>query len=202
MKLIKSVIPKTFAFFLVLTVICGVIYPLCVTGISKVLFQKQAEGSIIEIDGVKYGSELLAQEFTSDTYLWGRPMKADISTYTDEEGNPVLYAGPYNKSPAGEELETMVAERVEKIKAAHPEKEGQPIPSDLVTASGSGLDPEISPAAAEYQVERISKARGISKDDVESVIEQYTTGRTFGIFGEPRVNVLKVNLSLDGILKS
>lgn len=201
MKTIKSAVPRVFGFFLVLTVICGVVYPLTVTGISKVFFQKQAEGSIIEIDGIKYGSELLAQEFTSDTYLWGRPMNRDISTFTDEDGNPMLYAGASNKSPAGEELEAVIAERVERLRAAHPEKGDQPIPSDLVTISGSGLDPDISPAAAEYQVQRISKARGIAEKDVKEVIEQYTTGRTFGIFGEPRVNVLKVNLALDGILK-
>lgn len=201
MKTIKSAVPRVFGFFLVLTVICGVVYPLTVTGISKVFFQKQAEGSIIEIDGIKYGSELLAQEFTSDTYLWGRPMNRDISTFTDEDGNPMLYAGASNKSPAGEELEAVIAERVERLRAAHPEKGDQPIPSDLVTIPGSGLDPDISPAAAEYQVQRISKARGIAEKDVKEVIEQYTTGRTFGIFGEPRVNVLKVNLALDGILK-
>ena len=201
MKTIKSVVPRAFGFFLVLTVICGVIYPLAVTGISKVFFQKQAEGSIIEIDGVKYGSGLLAQEFTSDTYLWGRPMNKDISTYTDDDGNVLLYAGASNKSPAGVELEEIIANRVEHIKAAHPEKADQPVPSDLVTVSGSGLDPEISPAAAEYQVQRISEARGISEADVRAVIEQYTKGRTLGIFGEPRVNVLKVNLALDGILK-
>ncbi|MBT9777107.1 potassium-transporting ATPase subunit KdpC [Clostridium sp. MCC353] len=201
MKTIKSVVPRAFGFFLVLTVICGVIYPLTVTGIAKVFFQKQAEGSIIEIDGVKYGSELLAQEFTSDTYLWGRPMITDISTYTDDEGNVLMYAGASNKSPAGEELEAVIAERVERMKAAHPEQADQPVPSDLVTVSGSGLDPEISPAAANYQVQRISKARGIPEEEVKAVIGQYTKERTFGIFGEPRVNVLKVNLALDGILK-
>lgn len=201
MKTIKAVLPKMVGFFLVLVLITGVIYPLVITGLSRVFFNKQATGSIIEIDGIKYGSELLAQEFTDDKYLWGRIMNVDSSTFTNDNGETLMYGWASNKTPAGEELEAMVAERVARLKASNPDRADEPVPVDLVTCSGSGLDPEISPAAADYQVGRIAKARGITAADVEQVISRYTKGRTLGVFGEPRVNVLKVNLALDGILK-
>lgn len=201
MKTIKSVVPRVAGFFLVLTVVCGVIFPLAITGIARVLFPKQATGSILMgEDGTKYGSELLGQQFTEDKYLWGRIMNVDTTSFTGENGEPLMYGWASNKTPAGTELETLVAERVEKIRRAQPEKEGEPIPVDLVTCSGSGLDPAISPAAAEFQVNRIAVARGIAEDEVRAVIEQYTDGRALGIFGEPAVNVLKVNLALDGIV--
>lgn len=200
MKTMKSVGLKTVGFFLVLTVICGVIFPLVVTGIARVVFPKQASGSIlVGEDGTKYGSELLGQQFTEDKYLWGRIMNVDTASFTGENGEPMMYGWASNKSPAGEELEALIAERVAKIREAQPEKEGEPIPVDLVTCSGSGLDPAISPAAAEFQVNRIAVARGISEDEVRSVVEKYTDKRALGIFGEPAVNVLKVNLTLDGI---
>ena len=201
MKTLKAVVPKMLGFFVLLMVITGLIYPLVVTGFSKLFFNDKANGSIIEIDGKKYGSALLAQEFTSDDYLWGRIMNLDTGTYTNDEGETLVYSWASNKSPAGEELEGMIAERVEKIKAANPDREGESIPVDLVTSSGSGLDPHISPAAAEYQVPRIAEARGISEDELRQVIAQYTDGKFLGIFGEKRVNVLEVNLALDGILK-
>lgn len=188
-------------FFILLMVITGLVYPLVVTGISKVFFNDKATGSIIEIDGKKYGSSLLAQEFTSDDYLWGRIMNLDTGTYQNEEGETLAYSWASNKTPAGEELESMIAERVEKIRRANPDREGEAIPVDLVTSSGSGLDPHISPAAAEYQVPRIAKARGITEDELRAVIDRYTDGKFLGIFGEKRVNVLEVNLALDGILK-
>ena len=157
MKTIKSVVPRVAAFFVVMLVITSVIYPLAVTGISQVFFREQANGSIIRgADGKKYGSALLAQQFTGNEYLWGRVMNLDTGTYTNDEGEVLMYAGASNKSPAGEDLKEMIAERVEKIRKAHPEKADEPIPVDLVTCSGSGLDPHISPAAAEYQAERIA----------------------------------------------
>lgn len=201
MKTFKSVLPKALLIFVILTVICGLLFPLAITGISQLVFPNQANGSIIEVDGKKYGSTLLGQEFTGDTYLWGRIMKLDTTTFVDENGNSVLYSAPSNLSPASEEYEQLVAERVERIHAAHPEKGDAPIPVDLVTNSGSGLDPHISPAAAEYQVERIANNRGISQDEVRKVIAKYTDGRFLGIFGEETVNVLEVNLALDGILR-
>lgn len=200
-KNVNPVVRTSLLFFLAFTIICGGIYTGICTGIAQLLFPDKANGSIIEVDGKTYGSALLAQEFAGDEYLWGRIMNVDTGTYTDDDGNPAMYSGPSNKTPAGEELEALVAERVAKIKASNPDMGDTPIPVDLVTASGSGLDPDISPAGAEYQVKRIAKARNMSEDDVRAVIDKYTTGRSFGVFGEPAVNVLKVNLALDGILK-
>lgn len=195
-----KVISKAFKFILVFMIICGLIYPVFITGASQLLFKEKANGSIIEVNGKKYGSVLLAQEFTGDEYLWGRVMSLDTSTFTNENGEVLMYATPSNLSPASEEYEKLLSERIEKIKAANPDKKDEPIPVDLVTTSGSGLDPHISVAAAEYQVDRIAKMRNISTDEVEQIIEKYTKGRTFGVFGEETVNVLQVNLALDGKL--
>lgn len=195
-----KVISKAFKFILVFMIICGLIYPVFITGASQLLFKDKVNGSIIEVNGKKYGSVLLAQEFTGDEYLWGRVMNLDTSTFTDENGEVLMYATPSNLSPASEEYEKLVSERIEKIKASNPDKKDEPIPVDLVTSSGSGLDPHISVAAAEYQVERIAKARNISTDEVEQIIEKYTKGRALGVFGEETVNVLQVNLALDGKL--
>ena len=196
MKTFKNVLPKAAIIFLIFTLICGV-----VTGIAQLIFPKQANGSIIEVDGKKYGSELLGQQFTDDTYMWGRIMNIDVSTFTDGDGKMLMYAGPSNLSPASSEYEALVAERVEKLRATNPDMDETAIPVDLVTCSGSGLDPHISPAAAEYQIARIAKARGISEDEVRSVIEKCSSGKFLGIFGEETVNVLEVNLMLDGILE-
>lgn len=195
-----KVISKAFKFILLFMIICGLIYPVFITGASQLLFKDKVNGSIIEVNGKKYGSVLLAQEFTGDEYLWGRVMNLDTSTFTDENGEVLMYATPSNLSPASEEYEKLVSERIEKIKASNPDKKDDPIPVDLVTSSGSGLDPHISVAAAEYQVERIAKARNISTDEVEQIIEKYTKGRALGVFGEETVNVLQVNLALDGKL--
>lgn len=201
MKTVKSVIPKMLGFFLVMLVITSLVYPAVITAAARAVFPDQATGSIIVgNDGKRYGSELLAQEFTGENYMWGRIMNVDTATFVGEDGEPLLYSWASNKSPAGEELEALVAERVKRLRAANPEQGDEPIPVDLVTCSGSGLDPDISPAAAEYQVQRIADARGIRPEDVQAVVDRYTTGRTFGLFGEPRVNVLKVNLALDGKL--
>lgn len=201
MKTFKEILPKAAVFFLILSAVCGILYTAVITGAAQALFSDKANGSIIEIDGKKYGSELLGQQYTDEKHMWGRIMNIDTGTYTDDNGQAVMYAAPANISPASEEYEAMVAERTEKIKAAHPEKDGQPVPVDLVTCSGSGLDPDISVAAAKYQAERIAAQNGMSVDEVNKIIDNYTTGRTFGIFGEPVVNVLKVNLALDGILE-
>lgn len=198
-KTIKAVAPKALIFILVLTLVCGLVYPLVVTGISQIAFPKQANGSIIEVDGTAYGSELLAQDFTGAEYLHGRVMNVNAETFVDEEGNPLLFAGPTNLSPATEEFDALMAERVNKIREENPQMGDTPIPVDLVTSSGSGLDPDISPAGAEYQVKRIAQARGLSEQQVREVIAHHTQGRFLGIFGEPTVNVLKVNLELDGI---
>lgn len=200
MKEIKSVIPKAVIMFLIFTVICGIIYTGVVTGIAQLIFPDKANGSIIEVDGKKYGSVLLGQQYTDNAHMWGRIMNIDVSTYKDEDGKALMYASPSNLSPASEEYGELVEERVEKLRAANPDMDGTAIPEDLVTCSGSGLDPHISPAAAEYQVPRIAKARDMTEDEVREIIEKCSSGRFLGIFGEETVNVLEVNLMLDGIL--
>ncbi|MFV0528351.1 MAG: K(+)-transporting ATPase subunit C [Lachnospiraceae bacterium] len=172
--------------FAVMTLLCGVIYTAAVTGAAQLFFPEQANGSIVSItlkDGTvrKYGSELLAQEFTKAEYLIGRP------------------SGVTNLSPTSEEQETLVKQRIAWWQSFDPSNKAD-IPMDLVTGSGSGVDPNISPQAAEYQVARISKARQISEDTVREIIHTYTSGRFLGFIGEPGVNVLKVNLALDGLL--
>ena len=201
MKTIKSVLPKAGMIFLIFTLLCGVIYTGVVTGIAQLIFSDNANGSIIEVDGKKYGCELLGQQYTDESHMWGRIMNIDVSTYTDENGKALMYAAPSNISPASEEYAQLVAERVEKLRNANPEMDETAVPVDLVTCSGSGLDPHISPAAAEYQVARIAKANDMTEDEVREIIQNCTDGRFLGIFGEETVNVLKVNLMLDGILE-
>lgn len=200
MKLFRSVLPKAAGVFLIFTILCGIVYTGVVTGIAQLIFPQQANGSIIEINGKKYGCELLGQQFTDEGHMWGRIMNIDVSTYKDKDGKMLMYATPSNLSPASEAYETLVAERVEKLRAANPDMDERAVPVDLVTCSGSGLDPDISPAAAEYQVARIAQKRGISQQEVRDVIQKCTNGRFLGVFGEQTVNVLKVNLMLDGIL--
>ncbi len=201
MKTLKEVLPRAAVIFVIFAILTGLVYTGVLTGIGQLIFPNQANGSIIEIDGKKYGSALLGQQYTDEAHMWGRIMNIDVSTYTDEEGNPLLYAGPSNKTPAGEELEALVAERVEKLRAANPDMEEAAIPVDLVTCSGSGLDPHISPAAAEYQVARLAKANDRTEEEIRAIIKQCTDGKFLGIFGEETVNVLEFNLRLDGILK-
>lgn len=200
MKALKSVFPKALMIFLLFTVICGVAYTGVVTGVAQLIFPDKANGSLIEVDGKKYGCELLGQQYTDEEHMWGRIMYVDISTYKDENGKTLMYAAPSNLSPASDEFEDLVAERVKMIREANPDMDETSIPVDLVTCSGSGLDPHISPAAAEYQVARVAKANDMTEDEVRAIIKQCTDGRFLGIFGEETVNVLKVNLMLDGIL--
>ena len=200
MKALKSVFPKALMIFLLFTVICGVAYTGAVTGVAQLIFPDKANGSLIEVDGKKYGCELLGQQYTDEEHMWGRIMNVDISTYKDENGKTLMYAAPSNLSPASDEFEDLVAERVKMIREANPDMNETSIPVDLVTCSGSGLDPHISPAAAEYQVARVAKANDMTEDEVRAIIKQCTDGRFLGIFGEETVNVLKVNLMLDGIL--
>lgn len=200
MRMLKCMMAPAIKIFIMFTLICGVLYSGVITGAAQLLFPYQANSSIIEINGKRYGSEVIGQPYADNGHLWGRIMNPDVSSYTDTDGKPLLYAEPSNISPASEEFRNRVRERVAKLRAADPEKGNSPIPADLVTASGSGLDPAISPAAAEYQVDRIARTRGISPEAVRYIIQKCTTGRFLGIFGEPVVNVLKVNLMLDGVL--
>lgn len=196
----KKILEKAVILFFIMMILCGLIYPFVITGIAQLLFDDKANGSVIEIDGVKYGSELIGQKYTDEAHLWGRIVLADVSTYTNDEGETLLYAGASNKSPAGEEFRETVAERVEMIKEANPDATMDAIPVELVTCSGSGLDPHISPAAAEYQVPRIAETNNMSEEEVREVIEKHTQGRFLGVLGEETVNVLAVNLELEEIM--
>lgn len=201
MKTLKGVFSKATVIFCIFTLLCGVVYPGIITGLAQLFFPYQANGSIIEIDGKQYGCELLGQQYTDDRHMWGRIMNVDVSTFRDENGNRFMYAAPSNISPASREYEELVAERVEKLRKANPDMDETAIPVDLVTCSGSGLDPHISPAAAEYQVPRIARANHMTEEEVRDIIKKCTKGRFLGVFGEETVHVLKVNLMLDGILK-
>ena len=175
-----------------LTLFTGFLYPALVTGIAQVAFPSQANGSFITVDGRTVGSSLIGQSFDDPKYLWGRPSAAGKDGYdgTSSAGS--------NLGPTSKALVDRIAASVDAMRAANG---GGPVPVDLVTTSGSGLDPEISPVAAEYQVERVAKARGIGADAVRAVIARHTTGSLLGFIGEPRVNILLVNLDLDGLLK-
>ena len=197
----KSVISRAFGMICIMTVLCGGIYPLAVTGISQAAFPEQANGSMIKIDDKAYGSKFMAQKFTGNQYMWGRIMNIDAESFTDAKGTGYFYAAPDNISPASHEYSVLVAERVQKIKESNPDATVSSIPVDLVTNSGSGLDPHISLAAAEYQVPRLAKERHMAETDIRKIVDTYTTDRFLGVFGEPVVNVLQVNLALDGLLK-
>lgn len=197
MQTIKSVLPKAAMMFLIFTVICGIVYTGVVTGIAQAFFPGKANGSIIEVDGKKYGSALLGQQYKDEGHMWGRIMNVDVSTYQDKNGKTLMYASPSNLSPASQEYEALVQERIQMLREANPDMDEAAIPVDLVTCSGSGLDPHISPGAAEYQVARIAKANDMSKEAVREIIDQCTDGKFLGMFGEEAVNVLKVNLMLD-----
>lgn len=197
MNVWKSVLPGAVKLFVLYTLLCGVLYTVLITCAAQIFFPQTADGSLIVKNGKTYGMAAMGQPFTNPGYLWGRIMQLDVSTYKDEQGQALLYAGPSNLSPASDEYKKLVAERVERLQATNPVKADTPIPVDLVTGSASGLDPDISPAAAAYQIPRIAKARGIPEQEVQDIISHNTTGRFLGIFGEPTVNVLKVNLALD-----
>ena len=194
----KGVASRALGVFALFTVVCGLGYTLVVTGIAQVAFPYQANGSLIKVDDKIVGSELIGQNFEDEDHMWGRIQ--NVSVVEDENGELMAYSAPSNLSPASEEYQELVDARVEKIRAANPDADMDAVPVDLVTCSGSGLDPEISPDAAEYQVPRLAKATGKSKGEVRDIIAQCTKGRFLGVFGEPTVNVLKVNLMLDGVL--
>lgn len=194
----KGVASRALGVFALFTVVCGLGYTLVVTGIAQVAFPYQANGSLIKVDDKIVGSELIGQNFEDEDHMWGRIQ--NVTIVEGEDGGLMAYGAPSNLSPASEEYRQLVDERVGKIRAANPDADMDAVPVDLVTCSGSGLDPEISPDAAEYQVPRLAKATGKSEDEVREIIAQCTKGRFLGVFGEPTVNVLKVNLMLDGVL--
>lgn len=194
----KRVASRALGVFALFTVVCGLGYTLVVTGIAQVAFPYQANGSLIKVDDKIVGSELIGQNFEDEDHMWGRIQ--NVTIVEGKDGELMAYGAPSNLSPASEEYRQLVDARVEKIRASNPDAGMDAVPVDLVTCSGSGLDPEISPDAAEYQVPRLAKATGKSEDEVREIIAKCTKGRFLGVFGEPTVNVLKVNLMLDGVL--
>ena len=190
----------------VLMIICGLIYPLVLTGISKVIFPRQAEGSLIRVDGKVVGAETIGQEFTEDYYMWGRPSAYHYNTYTEDENGNLVYSdgtefagvssGSNNYAPTNEALTERVENDMEKFLERNPEVKAEDIPTDLLTASGSGLDPHISPESAQIQIPRIAEASGLSEEIVEEIVSEHTEGKLLGVFGEETVNVLMVNLDI------
>lgn len=176
--------------FALLSLITGVIYPLLVTGVGQGLFPKQAAGSLIEQDGRLVGSELIGQNFSQPKYFWGRP------SATAPMANNAANSSGSNLGPLNPALADAVKARIEALKAADPGN-ALPLPADLVMASASGLDPHISPAAARYQAARVARERQLPLADVQRLIEAHTEARDLQVLGEPRVNVLKLNLALD-----
>ncbi len=176
----------------ILTLLTGILYPLLITGIAQLIFPRQANGSLIFQNNQVVGSSLIGQQFDDPRYFWGR-----LSATSPYPYNASSSSGS-NLGPTNPALIAEVEARIKALQAADPTNTA-PIPVDLVTSSGSGLDPDISVAAALYQAPRVARLRGISLADIQSLIEQYTQGRTFGILGEPRVNVLELNLAMDAI---
>ena len=182
--MIKELRPAALA-FLVLTFLTGIIYPLIVTAFAQ-LFPRQATGGVIEVNGKAVGSELIGQPFSDPKYFWSRPSATSPQPYNGASSSG-SNLGPTNKA-----LHEAVAERLKQF-------EQRPVPADLVTASASGLDPHISPEAARFQVSRVARARGLTEEAVNQLVSLHTEGRTFGVLGESRVNVLKLNLALDAL---
>ena len=186
-----SVWKTAIRFTLVTTVLIGLGYPLLVTAIAGVVFPHKAAGSLILKDGQVIGSELIAQSFTSDKYFHPRPSAAG-------NGYDATASGGSNLAQSNKALVTRIQGSIDQLSKENP---GHPVPIDLVTTSGSGLDPDITPDAAFFQVPRVAKARGIDEDRVRQLIEQHITSRQLGVLGEPRVNVLELNLAMDGLQK-
>jgi K+-transporting ATPase ATPase C chain len=176
--------------FVLLSALTGIVYPLLVTGIAHLGFARQAQGSIIERAGKPLGSALLGQPFDAPQYFWGRLSATSPQPYNGAS------SGGSNLGPTNPAMLDSVAMRVQALRAADPDNL-KPVPVDLVSASGSGLDPDISPAAAEYQVGRVARARGVSETRIRELVAHYRTERFLGVLGEPRVNVLELNLALD-----
>jgi potassium-transporting ATPase KdpC subunit len=178
-------------FTILTTLLCGVVYPLVVTGVAELIFPRQASGSLVLKDGTVIGSTLLAQSFTSDRYFHPRPSAAG-------NGYDATSSGGSNLASSNAKLVQRIQGDIDKLAA---QNQGKPVPIDLVTTSASGLDPDITPDAALFQAARVAKARSLSEDQVRSLVERHIAGRQFSLLGEPRVNVLELNLDLDRLGK-
>ncbi|HJW07590.1 MAG TPA: potassium-transporting ATPase subunit KdpC [Rhodanobacter sp.] len=188
----RTLLRPALLLLVLLTVLTGVIYPLTVTGLAQAMFPRQANGSLLERDGKPIGSSLIGQNFTAPEYFWGRPSATTPQAY---DGTA---SGGSNLGPTNPALTEAAKQRIAALRAADPGN-AAPVPVDLVTASGSGLDPDISPAAVQYQLARVARARGLSPAEVQALVVRHTRGRQFGVLGEPRVNVLELNLALDAL---
>jgi potassium-transporting ATPase KdpC subunit len=186
----NGIIRPAIVLFLTLTVLTGIVYPFTVTGLAQLLFHDQAEGSVLMADGHAVGSRIIGQSFSEPKYFWSRPSATAPQPYN------AIASGGSNQGPLNPALTDAVKSRIDALKAADPTNP-LPIPVDLVTASASGLDPDISIAAARYQAAHVARARGLDPASVQSLIDAHSHGRLLGILGEPRVNVLELNLALD-----
>lgn len=185
---------RSLLIIVVMMVLVGVVYPLFILGVGQAAFHHKANGSLITQNGKVVGSSLIGQTFDSPRYFWSRPSATSPAAYNADASSGS------NLATSNPSLLKTIKERIAALKAADPGNT-QSVPIDLVTSSASGLDPDISPAAAEYQVSRVARARGLSVETVRTLVKKYTTGRTLGFLGEPRVNVLKLNLALDALGK-
>lgn len=187
---------KSFIISIIFLIICGFIYPLLITGISQVAFNHQANGSIIKYNGKEAGSELLGQKFVDNRFLHGRISNVDYNTYKGKELKNGVSSGSSNLGPSNPELKTRVKRDIAEFLSVHKGIKRSDIPTDLLTSSASGLDPDISPKAAEIQLPLISKTTGLSMQRLKKIVSANTQGRSLGIFGEKRVNVLKTNIEI------
>ncbi len=197
---------QTVVVSVVLMLICGLLFPCVLTGISALIFPHQANGNLITVNGQTVGAENVGQEFTEDYYMWSRPSAYHYNVYVeDEDGNQYyndgtefagLGSGSNNYAPSNPALEERVEADIEAFLEKNPSVKREDIPTDLLTASGSGLDPHISPESAEIQIPRIAEASGLSEDEIREIVAANTEGKTLGVFGEEKVNVLKVNIEI------
>ncbi|KHD35525.1 potassium-transporting ATPase subunit C [Clostridium acetobutylicum] len=199
MKYFKSALRLS----IVLIIICGLIYPLFITAVGQTVFHNKANGSIVTFKGKEVGSALLGQNFTDKRFFRGRVSSVNYNTYTKNDSNKdEVASGSQNLAPSNKDLKNRVKKDIDDFLKTHPGVKKDEIPTDLLTSSGSGLDPDISPKAAEIQVPSVSKATGISQSKLKQIIKKYTEGKTLGVLGEERVNVLKVNLEIASMIKN
>lgn len=205
-----KMLQKALRLSIVLMIICGIIYPLFITAVGQTFFHRQANGSMVTVKNKEVGSELIGQNFTDPRFFKGRISSVNYNTYVKEDTKPdkngkIAYSGvasgSQNLAPSNKVLQDRVKKDMTDFLKTHPGIKREDIPADLLTSSGSGLDPDISAEAAEIQIPAVSKASGISQKNIQKIVNKYTERKTFGILGEPRVNVLKVNIEIASILK-